>query len=86
MATERLEQAGLNRAWIAAEAALPLEWRIEGLSCASEGLEPGQRSDGWRAWATGPKGERVEAEGDGHIAALQALAHKLRPVRGSVTG
>jgi limonene-1,2-epoxide hydrolase len=62
--TERVEQAGLNRAWIAAEAALPLEWRIEGLTCASEGLQPEQRSDRWRAWATGPKGERIEGEGE----------------------
>jgi hypothetical protein len=29
MPTDRLEQSGLNRAWIAAAAALPLEWRIE---------------------------------------------------------
>jgi hypothetical protein len=84
--TERVEQAGLNRAWIAAEAALPLEWRIEGLTCASEGLQPEQRSDRWRAWATGPKGERIEGEGEGPVSALNALARELEPLRGSLSG
>jgi len=42
---DRLEQAGLSRAWIEASAALPLEWHLEGLTCASTGLAPDQRSD-----------------------------------------
>jgi hypothetical protein len=81
---DRLEQSGLNRAWIEASAALPLEWRLEGLTCASEGLALQQRSDRWRAWALGPNGQRIE--GDGPIAALNALALELRPLRGSVSG
>jgi len=67
-------------------AALPLEWRIEGVVCTSIGLRPEQRSDRWRAWATGPKGQKAEAEGDGPIAALHALARELRPLRGSASG
>ncbi|MDP9269998.1 MAG: hypothetical protein M3P14_03335 [Chloroflexota bacterium] len=86
MSTDRLEQAGLNRAWIAASAALPIGWRLEGLTCASEGLAPEQRSDRSRAWATSPKGERIEGEGEGPVSALNALARELVPLRGSVSG
>jgi hypothetical protein len=85
-ATDRLEQAGLNRAWIAAPAALPIGWRLEGLTCASEGQAPEQRSDRWRAWATSPKGERIEGEGEGPVSALNALARELEPRRGSLSG
>jgi hypothetical protein len=86
MSGDRLEQSGLNRAWIEAPAALPLEWRLEGLTCTSTGLAPEQRSDRWRAWAAGPDGQTIEGEGDGPIAALNALARELRPLRGSVNG
>jgi hypothetical protein len=78
MSGERLEQAGLNRAWIAASAALPTGWDLDGLTRIG--------GDRWRAWATGPDEARIEGEGDGAVAALQALAHKLGPIRGSVTG
>jgi hypothetical protein len=81
--TDRLEQSGLNRAWIDAAAALPLEWRIQGVACASTGLDGSER---WRAWATGPKGKMIEGEGVNPIAALYALARELRPLRGSATG
>jgi len=86
MAADRLERSGLNRAWIEATAALPLGWHLDGLTCASTGLAPEQRSDRWRAWAVGPKGEKVKAEDDGPIAALHALARELRPLRGSKSG
>jgi len=84
MAADRLEQSCLNRAWITAEAALPLGWRLEGLTCASTGLQPEQRSDLWRAWATTPDGRSIE--GEGPIAVLNALARELRPLRGSRSG
>jgi hypothetical protein len=83
MATDRLERAGLNRAWISASAALPVEWRLEGLTCASTGLALEQRSDRWQASATGPNGERIEAKAEGPVGALHALARELRVVRGS---
>jgi hypothetical protein len=86
MPTERLEQSGLNRAWIAASAALPLEWRLEGVVCTSTGLRPEERSDRWRAWAAGPNGQTTEGEGDNPISALHALARELRPRRGSASG
>ena len=86
MTDEHLERAGLNRAWIAAAAALPLEWRLDGVTCASTGLAPEQRSDRWLAWAVGPKGERIEGEGSGPVSALNALARELEPLRGSLSG
>jgi hypothetical protein len=80
--TDRLEQSGLNRAWISASAALPLEWRIEGLT--RHAVQSG--SERWRAWAGGPHGETIEGQGEGPIGALNALARELRAVRGSVSG
>jgi hypothetical protein len=56
------------------------------MTCASTGLQPEQRSDRWRAWATSPDGERIEGAGDGPIAALKALARELRSLRGSMSG
>jgi hypothetical protein len=49
-------------------------------------MAPEQRSDRWRAWATGPHGETVEGEGDVPVAALNALAHELLKRRGSRSG
>jgi hypothetical protein len=86
MSTDRLEQSGLNRAWISAEAALPHGWRLEGVICSSTGLALEQRSDRWRAMAGGPNGETIEGEGDGPIPALNALARELRTVRGTRGG
>jgi hypothetical protein len=37
-------------------------------------------------WATGPKGKRIEGEGEGPVAALNALARELEPLRGSTSG
>lgn len=74
MPSDRLERSGLNRAWIEAEAALPLGWHLDSLRCTSTGLAPELRSDRWLALATGPKGETLENEGNGPLGALQALA------------
>lgn len=82
MSTDRLEQSGLNRAWITASAALPLEWRIEGLTRHAERAE----SRRWRAWAGGPHGETIEGQGEGPIGALNALARAFLKMRGSVSG
>jgi hypothetical protein len=83
---DRLEPSGLNRAWIDAAAALPLDWRIEGVVCTSTGLRPEERSDRWRAWAARPNGEKIEAEAGGPEGALHALARELRPLRGAASG
>jgi hypothetical protein len=69
-----------------ASAALPLGWRLDGITCASTGLTPDLRSERWLARAIGPKGEALAAEGEGVIAALGALASKLEQLRGSMSG
>ena len=56
---------------------------MEGVVCTSTGLRPEQRSDPWRAWASGANGEKIEAEGGGPIAALRALARVLGLLRGT---
>lgn len=86
MPADRLEQSGLNRAWIAASAALPLGWSLEGVAHIATDPQSEQRSDRWRAWALGPNGETVDGEGNGPIPALRALARELEAVRGSVRG
>ena len=86
MPSDRRERAGLNRAWIEAEASLPLGWHLDSLRCASTGLAPELRSTRWLALATGPTGETIEGEGDGPIGALHALARELGPLRGSMSG
>jgi hypothetical protein len=65
-----------------ASAALPLGWRLDGITWASTGLKPDLRSERWLARAIGPKGEALAAAGEGAIAALGALARKLEQLRG----
>ncbi len=65
---DRLEQAGLNRAWITRRPPYPWNGHLEGLTCGSTGLVPHQRSDRSRAWAAGADGQTIEGEGDGPIA------------------
>ena len=76
----------MDRAWVETEAAMPLEWHLDPLRCASTGLVPEQRSDRWLAVAVGPAGQKVEAEGDEPVAALGALARLLVPIRGRMSG
>jgi hypothetical protein len=78
--------SGLSEAWMEASAAFPLGWRLEGVTCASTGLAPEQRSDRWRAIAAGPKGEKMQGEGDDAISALIALSRTLVEIRGSMSG
>jgi hypothetical protein len=89
MSGDRLERAGLNRAWIHVEASLPVEWQFDGVTRISDHTP--ETVARWRASASGPAGERVE--GEGLLGALHALARELRPmadelrrIRGSVTG
>jgi hypothetical protein len=78
--------AGMSKAWMEASAALPIGWCLDGITCASTGLKPDLRSERWLARAIGPKGEALAAEGEGAIAALNALARGLATLRGSMTG
>ncbi len=68
----------LTLAWTAAEATLPLGWRVRGL----------WRFDGtWIALSEGPNFDDYLG-GSGHYAeqALQRLSDRLRERRGSATG
>jgi hypothetical protein len=78
--------AGMSKAWTEASGALPIGWRLDGITCASTGLTPDLRSECWLARAIGPKGEALTADGEGAIAALGALARKLERLRGSMSG
>ena len=60
MPVDRLEQSGLNRAWINVDARLPVEWTFDGLIRVSD--QTPESVERWRAWATSPTGERVEGE------------------------
>ncbi len=77
----RLEQSGLNRAWIQAEASLPIGWRLSGM--VSEG-------EAWRAWAEpgphagDPDATPIEGHGPARAPALQSLARNARIARGQV--
>jgi hypothetical protein len=84
-------QAGAHVDWsqeelIAASGEVPLDWRLAWMTCTSATSELGKNSYRWRAQATGPNGERVDGEGRGPIAALNALGRELGALRGSVSG
>jgi hypothetical protein len=62
--------------------ALPTGWRLEGLRCASSGLDPELRSERWIAEACGPNGECFQLEEESPHHALRTLAAQLRERRG----
>ena len=70
--------ATLTDAWIAAQAALPPGWRLEGLRCTSTGLAPEQRGDGWLAEACGPGGGCLKVERAEPEQALESLTDQLQ--------
>ena len=78
--------SGLSQAWVEASAALPIGWRLDGITCASTGLTPDLRSERWLARAIGPHGEALAAEGNGAIGALSALTRLLAEQRGPMSG
>jgi hypothetical protein len=63
----------LTRAWASTQAALPDDWTLDGLRCASSGLEQGQRSDDWVAVAVGPTGEVRSHRATDAVSALEGL-------------
>jgi len=64
--------------WQEAEAALPPSWELQGLRCASTGLQPAQRSELWVAEACGPAGGCARIENASPDQALSELAQRLR--------
>jgi hypothetical protein len=67
------EGTELTEIWRQTEASLPAGWKLDSLRCASEGLEPDQRSADWIAIAVGPTGEELRARVADPIAALLRL-------------
>lgn len=84
---ERLEQAGLNKAWIEAEAALPREWELRGLVLGPRLADPEIDGPHWVAWARANVGSKdegsppVEGKGESPHQALNNLAKQLREMR-----
>ena len=68
------EQSSVAEAWARTQESLPDGWTLDGLRCASSGLEPGQRSEGWVAVAVGPGGRERSFLASGALAALDGLA------------
>jgi hypothetical protein len=70
----------LGQAWIAAEASLPLGWRLMALVRDAN-------SDDWLATAGGPlDGQTVHGRGAQPHQALRRLADELSRIKGSMTG
>ena len=70
----------LSMAWVSAEAALPLGWRLTRVVRVPS-------SDDWMATAAGPLAEHHAEGRGGHPAqALRRLTEKLRELRGPTTG
>lgn len=70
----------LSMAWVEAQAAMPLGWRLMALVRQPD-------SDDWLATAAGPlDGQTAHGRGSHPDQALRLLADELRRLRGSVTG
>ena len=72
---------GLTELWNAAIAAKPSDWMLMGVTCASTGLAPQQRSERWVAQACRSDGECLRSEADSPQDALAALTVKLRGLK-----
>ncbi len=69
---------GLTEAWRSAEAAKPSDWTIRGVVLGPREVDPRINGPRWTAWALGPNGERVQAEGESPHDALMTLSVQLR--------
>jgi hypothetical protein len=70
----------LSMAWVEAEAAMPLGWRLMALVRQPD-------SDDWQATAAGPlDGQTAHGRGAQPERALRRLAEELRRIKGSMTG
>jgi hypothetical protein len=79
--------AGITKAWIEAEAALPREWELRGLVLGPRVADPAIDGPHWVAWARAKEGSRgeglppAEGSGDSPYQALNDLARRLREMR-----
>ncbi len=80
--TSGMTLGALSMAWIAAEAALPLEWLLIGV------WRDAQAPDTWNAIATGPQqpADTVTGHGGSAVQALHRLADLLQERRGQASG
>src|SRR6187431_2366436 len=63
--------------WKWAEAAMPADWNVDSLRCASTGLAPVMRSERWIAVACGPAAECIAADADDAEGAFVALVERV---------
>jgi len=74
----------MSLAWIEAEAAMPVGWRVSGIV-----RDP---DESWRAWALpgqfagDPKAAPIEGRGGSADQALRSLARNARQTHGSISG
>jgi hypothetical protein len=73
-----MPKPGLTGSWNPAMATLPPEWRLMGVARGPREVDPHIRSESWVAWARGPKGERVEGQGESAEQALDDLTNVMR--------
>ncbi|HMJ81451.1 MAG TPA: hypothetical protein VK592_10430 [Candidatus Dormibacteraeota bacterium] len=71
----------LTTSWYAVADQLPAGWELDGLRCASSGLDSEERSDEWIAVAIGPNGDERRFRARDPVAALRGLADSLGPTQ-----
>ena len=69
-----LTEPSIEEAWAATQRSLPRGWTLDGLRCASSGLDAEQRSEDWIAVAIGPSGEERTHRAADALSALDGLA------------
>ena len=67
----------LGVVWADTQAALPPNWQLDGLRCASTGLAPDQRSEEWVAVAVGPDRQERRFQAEDPSMALEGLARSV---------
>ena len=73
---------GLTECWRGGMAAKPSDWRLMGVVCGPREVDPNIHSaEEWCAWASGPKGERVEGRGGSPEDALIQLSFRLKELK-----
>ena len=68
----------LSTIWQEAASWLPDGWQLDSLRCASDSLDPAERSTDWFAVAIGPDGAEVSIRGATADDAVSRLRERLR--------